>query len=63
VKAVVVDGAQIGQTLEVCADKKCKRHFKGSSAPAPKGESEKEREKRLAAEKDRLRKSQETLES
>jgi ParB family chromosome partitioning protein len=52
VKAVVVDGAQIGQTLEVCADKKCKRHFKGSAAPARKGESEKEREKRLAAEKE-----------
>ena len=52
VKAVVVNGAQIGQTLEVCADKKCKRHFKGSAAPAPKGESEKEREKRLTAEKE-----------
>lgn len=52
VKAVVVDGAQIGQTLQVCADKKCKRHFKGSAAPAPKHESQKEREKRLASEKE-----------
>ena len=49
-KGVVIDGAQIGQILEVCADKKCKRHFKGSAAPASKNESPIDREKRLASE-------------